>query len=627
MRKTYFTSIILFIFILSLPSGLNAQARKPEKILQTAKQLIRDNKTDAALKLYQDGIEQAQTERDLLYEGTFYLEAADLLLLLNQVDSLESYYGKAARIFDKLQMKPENIRAQTGMLELARRTNPTSTMDKYLELLKQAREINDRDVYYNVLDKIILVNNGMENYPEAFAQLHECITYYKQKKDTLLLAMKYRELGALFFTHHTGRNGPAWEKDSCIYYHIKAIELFNHLKSYRNLVLAYQRLSWLYYYSDVKMAWKYALIADSIDRKYNIQSAQLPNIMSFSLHKMGRTREAIAMSKESLQRGMKARQLFVGIQAADQLYECYKALKEPDSALYYMELSAMINDSIRSQRQYKEAARMQAKLEFERESFQKELLQQEEVKRQKLIKTFSLIGVGLLLIIVFLVYRAYTHSRKNEKEIARQNDEKSLLLKEIHHRVKNNLTIVSGILDLQQREINDEKLLTIFRDARSRITSMALVHKYLYEQDNVANINTQQYFEALFNSLHSSYKSTNKNVRGIIHCQEVKMNIDTLIPLALITNELLTNSFKYAFEGKDGGTIELKLLKEGGHYCFEYSDDGVGIDETKKTTEGLGTKLIKGLAQQLGGQVQQVKQKGGWKFSLEFAGIHPTDEA
>ncbi|MCX6186026.1 MAG: sensor histidine kinase [Bacteroidetes bacterium] len=608
--------IFIFIFLYSICLS-KASNNSLEGQLYIGKYLIKNSRLDDALSIYQNGLEQAKIEKNILYLGKYYLETADLLLLLNRVDSLDSYYSKANNIFEKLGMKPEIIRSQTGMLEVSRRINPSSTMDKYINLLKQARAIKNNDVYYNVLEKIILVNNGMENYTEAFAQTHECINYYKSIKDTLRLATKYRELGALFFTHLLSRTGEPYEKDSCIFYNQLAIQLSYKIKSFRNLVFAFQRLSWLLYKSDLKTAWKYIQIADSIDKLYNIQSPQLPNIMSFSLFQMGKVKEAIDKSKESLRMGLKAKQLFIGIQAADQLCIYYKAINETDSALHYKEYSVIINDSIRSQRQYKDAVKMQAKLEFDRTLFEKEIIQQEEMKRQKLINYSALLGVILLIIIVVLVYKAYIDNKKTTAIISQQNDEKDILLKEIHHRVKNNLSVISSILELQQREIKDDNLKSVFKDAQLRVNSMALVHRSLYEQDFLGTLNASVYFNNLYSTIYDTYKNTECRVSHEIVTNNIELNLDTIVPLALIVNELLTNSFKYAFAGRSNGRIYLGLQRDIEYYVLIYKDNGIGI-EKNNTKRGLGSVLINGLTKQLKGNIKLKENAVGVEYTIHF---------
>ena len=223
----------------------------------------------------------------------------------------------------------------------------------------------------------------------------------------------------------------------------------------------------------------------------------------------------------------------------------------------------------------------------------------------------------LLVIIVVLIYRAYINNKKANAFISQQNDEKALLLKEIHHRVKNNLSIISSILDLQQREIKDENLKSVFKDAQLRVNSMALVHRSLYEEDFTGSIQVSNYLKNLYSTIYNTYKNTGRQITHEISTQSIELNLDTLVPLALIVNELLTNSFKYAFEGRSNGHIFLGLEMDHADYIFTYSDDGIGIakDISKK---GLGSILINGLSKQLKGNIE-VKNNGlGLKYKVRF---------
>lgn len=609
MKKLLIFLTLIFCILASHADELNLEVN-----LRKGKLLAKQSKNEEALKLFDEGLNQAIRENNQVYIAKFYLETADMLLFFNRVDSIESYYKKASVIFEKLNLKAESIRARLGMLEMPRRTNPSATMDQYLALLNEARGLADKDVYYLVLDKVIVVNYAMENYKEAISLAHECIGYYKSMNDSLSLAMKYRYLGNLYRSS---------KPDSSLYYYKKVLPYFYELQAHQLIVYTLVSLGWSLYETDLNTAWEYLMDADSIDRKHNLKSSQLPLVISFALSKKGKTKEAVIKAKESLQLGMNAKQLFIGIQSADALKEYYKTLKEVDSALHYAELSAIINDSIRSQKQYKDAGRMQAKMEYDKELFQTELRQHEEIKREKLIKNYSLLAAVLLLIIVFLVYRAFLINKKTSYIISKQNDEKTMLLKEIHHRVKNNLSIVSGILDLQQRDIVDERMIEIFKDAKSRITSIALVHKNLYEHENLDNFNVQQYFENLYKTIFNTYKIKSVTVMEKLNFEKVEMNIDTLIPFSLIVNELLSNSFKYAFINREHGLIEMSLSKQNGMFKFIYSDDGSGIAENSQTkTEGLGSLLIKGLCKQLGGKVEKINSSNGLRYNFSFEGVN-----
>lgn len=262
----------------------------------------------------------------------------------------------------------------------------------------------------------------------------------------------------------------------------------------------------------------------------------------------------------------------------------------------------------------REEMEIQKNKEIEQE---KEIIQQE--RTQRWIAFGLLITAALILIAGVFLYRRI---QLNNKIISKQNGEKTLLIREIHHRVKNNLTVITSILDLQQRNIKEENTKQIFRDARARINSMALVHKNLYEQDQFSQINTQTYFENLVKTIELGYLIKGKNITTMVKTHGTELNVDTLVPLALITNELLTNSYKYAFESKQSGSINIELMKNNLDFSFIYTDNGVGFDPTLKNRTGLGSQLIKGLSQQLNGTIEKMKTDEGTKYLILFKGIN-----
>jgi tetratricopeptide (TPR) repeat protein len=200
MGKNKMKKAVLVLFFGLLYMCVNAADNGLNQNLDEVKKLKRAYKNEEALQLINVSLMQAQTSADKLYEAKFLLAKADHLLSLNQVDSIDYFYEKAGKIFEGLRETGDWIRARTGLLELARRTNPGSTMDQYLQLLKDARELGDNEVYYFVMDKLITLNYAMENYEDAIAMNHECIQYYRSTNDSLALAIKLKGLGNLYFS-------------------------------------------------------------------------------------------------------------------------------------------------------------------------------------------------------------------------------------------------------------------------------------------------------------------------------------------------------------------------------------------------------------------------------------------
>jgi two-component sensor histidine kinase len=180
--------------------------------------------------------------------------------------------------------------------------------------------------------------------------------------------------------------------------------------------------------------------------------------------------------------------------------------------------------------------------------------------------------------------------------------EKEILLKEIHHRVKNNLHVISNLLDMQADSIQDERVLSFLSDSQDRIQAMALIHDHLYQLAHSGFINIDDYIQRLVENLLFSYSEVNGNVRAILEIEPVKLAIETAIPCGLLINELVTNSLKYAFPNHRAGEIHIELHQEIGQKLHLYVwDDGIGIPDSLdwQNSSSLGLKLIGLFSQQL----------------------------
>lgn len=201
--------------------------------------------------------------------------------------------------------------------------------------------------------------------------------------------------------------------------------------------------------------------------------------------------------------------------------------------------------------------------------------------------------------------------------------EKETLLKEIHHRVKNNLQVISSLLNLQSNTISDPKAISAVRDGQSRVKSMALIHQKLYQAENAAQIDFQEYTEQLVNHLSSTFHSKTEQVTYEVQAKDIYLGIDTAIPLGLIINELVSNAYKYAFKEQKKGNILVKITKlDQKQYLLQVSDNGPGLPETHslENAKTLGLKLVSILSRQLRGSVQ-VENKGGTHFKIKFEAI------
>jgi PAS domain S-box-containing protein len=203
--------------------------------------------------------------------------------------------------------------------------------------------------------------------------------------------------------------------------------------------------------------------------------------------------------------------------------------------------------------------------------------------------------------------------------------EKELLLREIHHRVKNNLQIISSLLELQSDTIQDPSVLALFNDSQQRIRSMALVHEILYQSQDLAQVDVGAYLQSLSVQLFRSYGVDAQRIALRTDMERVLLDIDRAIPCGLILNELLTNVFKYAFPEGRAGEIRLVLRADPArHVTLMVQDTGVGLPEELdfRYTESLGLQLVCMLTEQLGGTITLTRQ-GGTTFTLTFVAKLP----
>ncbi|HEY9653700.1 MAG TPA: histidine kinase dimerization/phosphoacceptor domain -containing protein, partial [Coleofasciculaceae cyanobacterium] len=213
-----------------------------------------------------------------------------------------------------------------------------------------------------------------------------------------------------------------------------------------------------------------------------------------------------------------------------------------------------------------------------------------------------------------------TKRKQAEAEIRESLQEKEILLQEIHHRVKNNLQIVSSLLDLQSQQIQELTMQAMFRDSHSRVKSMALVHENLYQSKNYARVSFNDYIQSLTDHLFQAYGINNERISLELELDELTLNIDTAIPCGLIINELISNALKYAFPNRNQGTIYIAL--HGGEdepYRIIVRDNGIGLplNWQSQAANTLGLQLVQILAQQLEGTLE-VNSSDGAEFRLTF---------
>lgn len=277
---------------------------------------------------------------------------------------------------------------------------------------------------------------------------------------------------------------------------------------------------------------------------------------------------------------------------------------------------------------YQDSLNAETKLSFEKDMEAKYLTKEKEAqiqiqnlqilknKRERLIYLVALLG---LLLILASAYRLSVQRKRANGLLAEKNaqiqqalEDKETLLKEIHHRVKNNLQIISSLLSLQSRRLEDPKALEAIQDGQNRVQSMALIHENLYQDANFVKVDATVYIDQLIENLIRSYNIRPQNIRFVKKIDALQMDVDTLIPLGLILNELISNVLKYAFQEKETGQVNLSLQETDQGLQLHIADNGPGMptDFAPQSLKSLGYRLIQSFTKKLNGTLRTWNDQG-----------------
>lgn len=341
-------------------------------------------------------------------------------------------------------------------------------------------------------------------------------------------------------------------------------------------------------------------IRKGLSSTYNLCESRLH--IGSVLIKLGRTKEAIIHLQDVLSYE-EHNSLNQESEAHRLLAMAYEAQSDLTQALASYKAYKITSDSIYNASSMQIIAEKDAQFKTKEQDAEIKILSQEKeiaeqkAKRSQALIYGSLTGLILFSLLSFSIYRLYQKVKKQKDLIAISLDEKNTLLKEIHHRVKNNLQVVSSLLSMQSRFIDDEKAIGAVNEGQSRVESMALIHQKLYQESNLSGVKAKEYIEELAEILRASY-SLGKEIDFQYHIDDLTIDVDTIIPLGLILNELICNSLKYAFPDEKEGVVTVRLEEVQNQLELQVSDDGIGMEDPE-SSKSFGLVLIQSLAKKL----------------------------
>ena len=546
---------------------------------------------------------KGEFEQALLYVGEFLQE------MQTRSDSLEI-------------MKGLNVQT-TIYYEM---TDYAATLESALKLKAWSERIDNIRGQIGGISFMALVMSDRDQTDKAIAHYHQAIELCLAAKDTGRLANMYNNLAGAYLKQKD-------YNEALTYYRLtKEIDekdgytwgIFN---SYHNI-------------GNVQLHTKeFDQAFNNLQKAYDLQKEigsiqelnMTENKLGYAAAKLGKS-EGIPLLKHALEVSRENDYLHEEEQTLKYLSEVYEDRNDLTKALSYHKAYKTLSDKI--YRQQVDAKTDELQVQYETAEKEQEIaslsaenkIQVLELNQARQMKWALMLGLLGLALFAALLYRNNRFRRQVNAALTQQNilieqnlAEKEMLLKEIHHRVKNNLQIVSSLLNLQSRNVHDEAARDAMREGQNRVKSMAIIHQNLYQEDDLIGVDTGQYIAKLTDSLRRSYNIDPDRISITTDIEAGKQDVDLMIPLGLITNELISNALKHAFTDGRQGHISVSLKRENNNLKLSVKDNGVGIPDkdVSNTSASMGMKIVHAFTSKLKGQLS-VHEDEGTEFILKI---------
>jgi len=307
------------------------------------------------------------------------------------------------------------------------------------------------------------------------------------------------------------------------------------------------------------------------------------------------------------------------------LYMAYKDKGDIKNSFYHLEIFKELSDTLLNQDIINQINNLEVSYQTKQKeqeilllNAEKELtnIRLEASNRRNLL--FAA-GLALLGIFSFFLFQLFRKIRTQKNSILKALGEKETLLREIHHRVKNNLQVVSSLLYLQGRSVSDDAAAEALQEGQNRVKSMSLIHQKLYQEENLTSVDVKDYFEKLIPSIFNSYNISPDRIKLSLNVSPMHLDVDTLIPVGLIVNELITNSLKHGFNTDDNGVIDVELREKENQLYLRVSDNGIGMTDKNigQLKESFGYELVQSFSDQLDADIN-IKSDNGTSVEVNI---------
>ncbi len=552
-------------------------------------------------ELNQNGLNKKQVQQiNELIQASLYKDPKGVL---NSSERLDSILNQTSALFEIAETK--------NSLGLALYVNQRfdDAIDQLLESIRIFEELNIQSKIARLSNSLAIVYQVRKESETSAIYWEQALSIYEDLNDSLWIANVASNLGGHYMEHDQLKKADALFARACpIFEALNRPGMLGYAKLNQGSMRVKQR--------------RYAEAIQSFDKTFELIPYEANPLIHAVAHtgrgnaylELGRMKKA----QDDLQQGYDISksigQYEQQVPASKLLSRYYEVNREFKKSLQYFKESAILQDSFLTKEEDARVVDALKKYETEKKEQEIHLLSAEnEIKDLLLQKNnrnliFAIIGLFGLSIFVYYFYRSRQKANLLNKALKEQKEtisksllEKEFLLKEIHHRVKNNLQVISSLLKLQSRSVTDQKAQQALNEGRSRVRSMALIHQNLYQDDcNPGGINIRDYIHKLSSELLETYKIDRDKVTLHLEIEDLLIDVDTAVPMGLILNELISNSFKHAFPSGTSGKILIQLYHTaGGTLHLEYTDDGIGYNERNIDANSFGLRLINAFANRL----------------------------
>ncbi|MGB5927738.1 MAG: tetratricopeptide repeat protein, partial [Cyclobacteriaceae bacterium] len=537
------------------------------------------------------------------------------------------YYAQGAKKIARHRQDQYNLAIAHGMegINLDMLGRHDKAMHAYLASLDIWKELGDITQQSVILNNIAIIYTQREEYNKSLPYMQQVLKLDRQMGNKLNEAGSLVNIGIIY--HNLQKN------DTAIQYYERALALQRDIQDSPHLSSTYISLgNACLDLGQLDQAEKHFNTSLELDAgKGNLHNtATVTGNLAYIAMRKNKPAEALALATRALELSEETMTARDRLEALEVLAYACEAIGNYERAYHTYVRRAVLKDSLNDihtsqqiheiENRYKVAEKEQqiALLNTENQLQESRITQQAKSTHYLIVLAVlgaccSLFGFGL-----FRTKQRYAHTLHRKNDVIRQAlQEKEVLLKEIHHRVKNNLQIVSSLLFLQAQHVSSPTARTAINEGRNRVRSMALLHQRLYQGEGLTSINIRAYTDSLVASLQSCYSSELENVIIDTEVANTELDVDMTIPLGLIINELVTNAIKHAFGPGDQGHIRIHFARQDTNYRLQVCDTGRGLPTgfDPENSQSFGLNLVKSLAKKLRA-ITGIQSRQGTEISI-----------